>query len=67
MGDVTRALERAGQELAVVWRDDMQFGAMARATVLAFLKEMPATHWKGNLSYQWTVAELAAAIDKERT
>jgi hypothetical protein len=38
---IERALQAAGQELAVIHGDNVEFGVMARAAVLAFLRKMP--------------------------
>ena len=35
------ALEVAGQELAIIFSEDAEFGDIARATILAFLRAIP--------------------------
>lgn len=61
MNDVTRALERAAEAITKVEHEDADWPwhpAAARAAVLACAQSLPPT---------MTVAELAAAIEKERT
>jgi hypothetical protein len=73
--DVKRALERAGQDLALTHGDNVEFGTMARVAILAFLRAMPDQsvgleasydafgRWHDDEFIDWTLSRLAAAVE----